>query len=334
MHGRIAEARAAAQGRRHQGGRGRHPRDRVRRAALPDGARRARRGLRTPSTRAALAAIGERGLIEPARVRALAPPTRSCAASSTACSTTTTSRRRRCRATRSTAPRSPRRWTSPTAGARGALDGHRAASQEAFDALFERQARRPRRGASTPRSSIPQAPPDPRRSPRRSPSRASPSRGRRRAPHRVHALAPLPLALGRSRAKVETLLPAWSPRPRPRAGERRGRAPDRALEAIDRREAYFSLLLEYPAGARARRAPDGEQRAGPRACSRATRSCSTSSRAPPRASPPPTGGRARGARRASARARGDVERSSTTCATTSSARCCASPSPTSRASCR
>ena len=262
------------------------------------------RPRRAPRSRA----VGERGLID---ARRASPPwagrTSSCAASSTACSTTTTSRPRRCRASPPTGPPSPRRWDS-TAGTRWPPSSTAIAPrvQEAFNALFER---RTAGGASAllARLTDPQATPDAeglaedlaRGGNRR-------RQARRRAIRRLHALAPLPRALGARSAPASS---GCCPRRGGRAARgpqrRDGHPPPRPARGDRRaRGVLLALLVEYPQVLAARRAPGRPQRAGPRGCSRAIRSSSTSSRARPRASRPPTGGgRARGARARMRRAR-------------------------------
>ena len=207
------------------------------------------RGLQTPSTRAALALVAERGLIEPARARALGeayaflrrlehrlqyyddqqtqslplePEARAAIAESMGFAD----------------------WGSLLAP----LEAHRTAVAEAFNALFERPA------AEAPASGLaawlndPQASPDP---------AGVAEMVARAGVAGAQAVAERLIATTRSRryralsatsrAKLDRLLGAVV-----EAGAREdGRAETvvrllELLEAIDRRDAYLSLLIEYP----------------------------------------------------------------------------------------
>ncbi len=329
----------APQGRRHQGRQRRHPRDRVRGAALPDGARRARRGP-AHDIDARRARGHRRARPDGASARAGPRPRlrTSCAASSTACSTTTTSRRSRCRARRSSARSSPSPWTVADWDALAAqLATHRARGagsvQRALRGAARARARgEPRRVAL--RSAGARRRRGPRRRARRSGHRDAPAVARRlieftRA-RRYRALS------AACRARLEQLLPL-AVGALARAGGREATAARLLdlLEAIGGREAYYSLLVEQP-----------------QVLARATHLVARSAWAARLArAPPDPAGRAHAQRRElhrhrlGSRARRPSPPSarpstatssacSTTCATTSSARCCASPSRTSRASSR
>ncbi|MGE0358383.1 MAG: bifunctional [glutamate--ammonia ligase]-adenylyl-L-tyrosine phosphorylase/[glutamate--ammonia-ligase] adenylyltransferase [Burkholderiales bacterium] len=205
-------------------------------------------GLQLTSTRAALAAIGERGLVPPERVAALRLAYRFL-------------RRLEHRLQyyddqqTQALPVEPahRAAIAEAAGfrdwdaLRAELDRHRAAVQEAFNALFER---RTPGGASAllARLTDPQSTPD--------------EEGLEEDLRRTGLAEPRPVAArlaafvrsrryrslsGASRLRVDRLLPAAM-----EAAVREDTGPETAIrlldliEAIDRRESYFALLDEYP----------------------------------------------------------------------------------------
>jgi glutamate-ammonia-ligase adenylyltransferase len=207
-------------------------------------------GLRTPSTRAALAAIAERNLLEPARVSALSEAYRFL-------------RRLEHRLQyyddqqTQALPRDDEHRAAIAesmdfedyAALARALDGHRARVEEAFDALFEKQARPTHAAASLDAALFdPQAPPDPE------------ALAETLAESGIAEPAPVAARLieytrsrryrsisAVSRAKVEKLLPAVVAAAAAEGG--RAAVAERLialLEAIDGREAYFALLIEYP----------------------------------------------------------------------------------------
>ena len=206
--------------------------------------------LRTTSTRAALRAIGERGLIDPARVSALGEAYAFL-------------RRLEHRLQyyddqqTQAMPRTPQHQQliaesmdfADYAALTAALDAHRAAVQETFSALFENAAAE---GTTETRLSAwlfdPQATPDP-----EGLAESLATAGIRDAP----AVAARLIEFTRSRryramsttsrAKVEKLLPALVAAAASQGGNEATTLRLIALlEAIDRREAYFALLLEQP----------------------------------------------------------------------------------------
>jgi len=208
-------------------------------------------GLRTTSTRAALQAIGERGLMGSARVAALAE--------AYAFLRKLEHRLQYYDDQQTQAlPRTPEHQASIAeamdcgdyAQLVAALDRHRAVVQQAFDALFERSP--PREHAVAPRLiaslSDPQAAPEPEAVAEELAElgivEASAVAGRLidfTRSRRFRALS------AGSRAKLEKLLPSIIAAVAAQGGtEALAMRLIGLLEAIDRREAYFSLLLEYP----------------------------------------------------------------------------------------
>jgi glutamate-ammonia-ligase adenylyltransferase len=207
-------------------------------------------GLRTTSTREALRAIGERGLLAPGRVAAL-----------TAAyaflrrlehrlqyyddqQTQALPRTDEHRAVIAEAMDRPD-WETLEAE----LDAHRAGVQEAFNALFEDGSRRRAPGANlTAWLYDPQAVPDPAELAEqlREAGMAQPEEVAGRLIEYTRSRRFRSLSVG-SRSKVEKLLPEVIAAAVELGGA--GAAAIRLLElleAIDRREAYFSLLLEHP----------------------------------------------------------------------------------------
>jgi glutamate-ammonia-ligase adenylyltransferase len=207
-------------------------------------------GLRTTSTREALRAIGERGLLAPERVAAL-----------TAAyaflrrlehrlqyyddqQTQALPRTDEHRAVIAEAMDRPD-WGTLKAE----LDAHRAGVQEAFNALFEDGSRRRAPGANlTAWLYDPQAVPDPAELAEqlREAGMAQPDEVAGRLIEYTRSRRFRSLSVG-SRSKVEKLLPEVIAAAVELGGA--GAAAIRLLElleAIDRREAYFSLLLEHP----------------------------------------------------------------------------------------
>ena len=206
--------------------------------------------LRTASTRKALAAIGERGLMGPARAAALADAYAFLRRLEHRLQyyddqqTQALPRTPEHRAVIAEAMGHPG-WGSLEAE----LDRHRAAVQEAFGALFE-ESPRPAGPAARIGAALydPQAAPDPAELAERLQEagivEAEPV-GRRLLEYTgSRRFASLSAA---SRAKVEKLMPALLSAAAGAGGTEAaaGRLID-LLEAIDRRDAYYSLLLEHP----------------------------------------------------------------------------------------
>ena len=206
--------------------------------------------LRTPSTRAALSAIAERGLMEPERVAALE-------------SAYGFLRRLEHRLQyyddqqTQALPREPGHQDAiaqamdfPTyEGLRAALDAHRARVQDAFEALFEKgEARAPAAASLDAALFDPQATPDPEALAETlaaagitEPAAVAARLLEYTRSRRYRSIS------AASRAKVEKLLPAVVAAA---AAEGGGAAVAERLiallEAIDGRDAYFSLLIEHP----------------------------------------------------------------------------------------
>ena len=207
-------------------------------------------GLRTTSTREALARLAERGLMEPARVAALQQAYAFL-------------RRLEHRLQYDDDQQTQALPRSPEHRARIAeamdfatyeemlaeLDGHRARVQEAFDALFEEGGRKPSPAATlTPWLYDPQASPEPE------------ALAEKLAEAGIVDTAQVARALidytrsrrfrglsERSRAKVEKLLPQLVAAVAAEGGtEAVAERLLALLEAIDRRDAYYALLVEYP----------------------------------------------------------------------------------------
>ncbi|HET7732080.1 MAG TPA: bifunctional [glutamate--ammonia ligase]-adenylyl-L-tyrosine phosphorylase/[glutamate--ammonia-ligase] adenylyltransferase [Usitatibacter sp.] len=207
-------------------------------------------GLRTTSTRAALAAIGARGLLAPGRVQALA---------GAYAFLRRLEHRLQYHEDRQTQalPTAPAHQAliaeamgfADYGALRAALDRHRAAVQEAFGALFEQDAR------PTPQASRFMAPLyDPQATPdaealAESIGEAgigSPAPVARRLIEYTRSRAYRSMS-ATGREKVEKLLPAVVAAAAAEGGsETVALRLIALLEAIDRRDAYFSLLVEYP----------------------------------------------------------------------------------------
>lgn len=208
-------------------------------------------GLRTTSTRQALRAIAERGLLEPARVAALEAAYAFLRRLEHRLQyyddqqTQALPRGDEHRAVIAEA------MDFPDYGALVcALDVHRGAVQEAFESLFEKNASSPPRAAASLGATLfdPQATPDPE------------SLGETLAAAGIAEPVPVAARLieytrsrryrtisAASRAKVEKLLPAVVAATAAQGGtERVATRLIALLEAIDGREAYFSLLVEFP----------------------------------------------------------------------------------------
>ena len=207
-------------------------------------------GLRTQSTRAALDAIEERGLLDAARVRDLRSAyafLRRLEHRLQYYDDQQTQALPRDEAHRATIARAMdcEDWSALAA----ALAGHRANVQSTFESLFERQpARAPGSARLDAALFDPQAPPDP--------------EGLAETLEAAGIEEPAPVAArlieytrsrryrslsASARAKVEHLLPALVSA----AAAQQGHAAVAArlialLESIDRREAYYSLLVEFP----------------------------------------------------------------------------------------
>ena len=207
-------------------------------------------GLRTTSTRAALAALAERGLVEPARVAAL---------QAAYAFLRKLEHRLQYDDDQQTQalPRTPAHQAriaeamgfADYAALVAELDRHRAQVQQAFDALFDEGGRKPVEGATlTPWLYDPQATPDPEALAEQlveagiqdgaAVARALIEYTRSR---RFRGLSE------RSRAKVEKLLPQLVAA----AAAEGGTEPVATrlialLDAIDRRDAYYALLVEFP----------------------------------------------------------------------------------------
>jgi len=207
-------------------------------------------GLRTTSTRDALRAIGERGLLAPQRVEALAAAYAFLRRLEHRLQyyddqqTQALPRSDEHRAVIAEAMDRPD-WGTLQAE----LDGHRAGVQEAFNALFEDGSRRRAPGASlTAWLYDPQAVPDPAELAEqlREAGIAQTDEVAGRLIEYTRSRRFRSLSVG-SRSKVEKLLPEVIAAAVELGGA--GAAAIRLLElleAIDRREAYFSLLLEHP----------------------------------------------------------------------------------------
>ena len=207
--------------------------------------------LRTQSTRGALRAIGERGLMEPARVAALAAAYEFL-------------RRLEHRLQyyddqqTQALPRAPDHQAAIAeamdfedyGALRAELDRHRGAVQEAFNALFERSEAPRNHAAASLTAALydPQATPDP---------EALAEQLAEAGIVETTAVARRLIEYTRSRryrsisatsrAKVEKLLPALVAASAVEGGtEATTLRLINLLEAIDGREAYFSLLVEYP----------------------------------------------------------------------------------------
>jgi [glutamine synthetase] adenylyltransferase / [glutamine synthetase]-adenylyl-L-tyrosine phosphorylase len=207
-------------------------------------------GLRTPSTREALRAIGERGLLAPARVQALALAYDFLRRLEHRLQyyddqqTQALPRGPEHRAVIAEAMDHPH-WDALLE----ALDRHRAGVQEAFNALFEDDSRRRVPGAGlTAWLYDPQAVPDPAELAEqlREAGIGQPDAVARRLIEYTRSRRFRSLSAG-SRAKVEKLLPEVIGAAAELGGAQEGAMRLlELLEAIDRREAYFSLLLEHP----------------------------------------------------------------------------------------
>src|SRR5688572_7584629 len=206
--------------------------------------------LRTPSTRAALAAIAERGLMEPERVRALLSAYEFLRR---------LEHRLQYRDDQQTQalPRSQDDQAAIASAMghadyeamRAELDSHRAVVQQAFDALFEKRDAPPAAAAGLDAALFdPQAPPDPE-------ALAETLGGAGITEPAAVAGRLIEFTRSRryrsisapTRAKVERLIPLVVGAAAAQGGS--AVVAERLiglLEAIDRREAYYSLLLEYP----------------------------------------------------------------------------------------
>ena len=208
-------------------------------------------GLRTTSTREALGAIGERNLMEPARVAALA-------------SAYDFLRRLEHRLQyyddqqTQALPRTPEHQAAIAeamefpdyAALAAALEQHRAAVQDAFNALFEQGGPpRPQAAARLAAAlSDPQAAPDPeslaeelKEAGLKEPASVAQRLVDYTRSRRYRSIS------AASRAKVEKLLPAVIAAAAVEGGaEATAMRLFDLIEAIDGRESYFSLLVEYP----------------------------------------------------------------------------------------
>ena len=205
-------------------------------------------GLRTPSTRGALQALGERGLIEPARAKALGAAYEFL-------------RRLEHRLQyfddqqTQALPREPRHQAiiaeamgyGDWAELEGAIDAHRATTQEVFDALFEAPVHETSARIAAWLTD-PQAAPDP---------EGLADDLREAGIVDAEAVATRLIEFTRARryrnlsssirAKLEKLLPSFIGAAAAEGGAEAAAARLLALlEAIDGREAYYSLLLEFP----------------------------------------------------------------------------------------
>jgi [glutamine synthetase] adenylyltransferase / [glutamine synthetase]-adenylyl-L-tyrosine phosphorylase len=207
-------------------------------------------GLRTTSTRQALRAIGERGLLSAARVQALAAAYDFLRRLEHRLQyyddqqTQALPRGDEHRAVIAEAMDRPD-WDVLQAE----LDGHRERVQEAFNALFEQDTKRRAPGAGlTAWLYEPQALPDPAElgEQLREAGIAEPDAVARRLIEYTRSRRFRSLSAG-SRAKVEKLLPdVIAAAAELDDAEVAALRLLELLEAIDRREAYFSLLLEHP----------------------------------------------------------------------------------------
>jgi glutamate-ammonia-ligase adenylyltransferase len=207
-------------------------------------------GLRTTSTREALRAIGERGLLAPGRVAALTAAyafLRRLEHRLQYYDDQQTQALPRTDGHRAVIAEAMDRPDWETLEAE--LDAHRAGVQEAFNALFEDGSRRRAPGANlTAWLYDPQAVPDPAELAEqlREAGMAQPEEVAGRLIEYTRSRRFRSLSVG-SRSKVEKLLPEVIAAAVELGGA--GAAAIRLLElleAIDRREAYFSLLLEHP----------------------------------------------------------------------------------------
>jgi glutamate-ammonia-ligase adenylyltransferase len=207
-------------------------------------------GLRTPSTRGALAAIAERGLMEPERVGALLGAYEFLRR---------LEHRLQYRDDQQTQalPRSAddQEAIALAMGHRdyaamvAELDAHRGRVQEAFDALFEkRDAPAPAAAGLDAALFDPQSPPDPEALAETlsGAGLVEPAAVARRLIEYTRSARYRSISAP-TRAKVERLIPAAIAAAAAQGGS--AVLAERLialLEAIDRREAYYSLLLEYP----------------------------------------------------------------------------------------
>jgi glutamate-ammonia-ligase adenylyltransferase len=207
-------------------------------------------GLRTPSTRGALAAIAERGLMEPERVQALLSAYEFLRR---------LEHRLQYRDDQQTQalPRSTddQEAIAQAMGHRdyaamvAELDGHRARVQEAFDALFEKRDTPVPAAAGLDAALFdPQSPPDPEvlAETLSGAGLVEPAAVAGRLIEYTRSARYRSISAP-TRAKVERLIPAAIAAAAAQGGS--ALLAERLialLEAIDRRESYYSLLLEYP----------------------------------------------------------------------------------------